>query len=579
MHRQGRVFLYKALSGTVLANLEGVGTRQSYRPPSNRDYYSISQAIAEEVGHFVSYVIYSIQTYCLDMATQGWDWLLHDGIPTTIERLCYNFLPMDRRNTPTGPRAVPRRPRRQSSLPDWAVYGLGAFFVIAALFSAYLVYTTTRDFVASWGGPVQSHQPDPNGTVVIVNTPAPGETQSATQATPIQSIDAETWNGTDRVTILLMGIDQRQGETDTAYRTDSMMLVTIDPVGRTVGILSIPRDLYVSIPGFPDRDKITTANFKGDAYHLPGGGPQLAMDTIESNLGIRVNYYVRINFTAFETFVDLIGGIDVNNPYDIADPEYPDCCNGYDPFYLTAGPQHLDGATALKFARTRHMTGDDFGRAERQQMVVLAVRQKILSTDMLPVLFTKAPELLNALSGSYTTNLSLDQIASLALLAKEIPEENIENKVIDQEYIADFYTRPEDNQQVLILNIEKFRELRDEMFYTPQPQQLSVPNASDLLANESARVAVQNGTPTEGLAKNTADYLTGKGVNVTVVGNADRLDYGTTLIIDYTGKPYTAKWLADTFHVSSSSILAGNDPNSTVDVRVILGQDFILPSN
>ncbi len=566
-------------SGTVLAKSVGVGTRQSYRPSSDRNS-SFSREIADELGQFTSYIIFGIQTYCIEMASQGWNWLLHDAIPSTIERLCYNFLPMDRRNAPTGPRVVSRRPRQQSSLPNWAVYGLGAFFVIATLFSAFLVYSTVRDFVASLSGPVESHQPDPNGTVVIVNTPAPGETQSATAVTtPIQTIDAEVWNGTDRVTILLMGIDQREGETDTAYRTDSMMLVTIDPVGRTVGVLSIPRDLYVTIPGFPDRDKITTANFKGDAYHLPGGGPQLAMDTVEANLGIRVNYYVRLNFTAFETFVDLIGGIDVNNPYDIADYEYPDEHFGIETFILAAGPQHLDGATALKFARTRHTTGDDFGRAERQQLVVMAVRQKILSADMLPVLFTQAPQLLNALTGSYTTNLSLDQMASLALLAKDIPEENIVSEVIDQDYIADFYTRPEDNQQVLILNIEKFRELRDSMFYTPEPPQLNVPNAGDLLANESARVEVQNGTMTAELASSTANYLRDKGVNVTVVGNADRFDYGTTLIIDYTGKPYTAKWLADTFHVSSSSILAGNDPNSTVDVRVILGQDFILPSN
>jgi LCP family protein required for cell wall assembly len=375
-----------------------------------------------------------------------------------------------------------------------------------------------------------------------------------------------------------MGIDQRAGETDTAYRTDSMMLITLDPVGRTAGILSIPRDLYVEIPGFPDKDKITTANFKGDAYHVPGGGPQLAVDTVELNLGIRVNYYVRINFTTFETFVDLIGGIEVDNPYEINDPLYPDCCNGYDPFYLAAGRQHLDGQTALKFARTRHQAGDDFGRAERQQIVVMAVREKILSADMLPVLFTQAPALLDALAGSYVTNLSVDQMASLALLAQEIRREDIRSAVIDQEYIADFYTRPEDNQQVLILNIEKFRELRDDLFYVPEPPQISVPDAAQYLASEAARVEVQNGTPTAGLAANAADYLRGKGLNVTQVGNADKFDYTTTVIIDYTGKPFTAKWLADTFHISSSSILSRNNPNSPVDVQVILGADFILPN-
>ena len=553
-------------------------TRRQSRPPLPEN--SIWLRLAEEVGLFIIFLDLRFRAYCQEIIERIRTWFFCDYIPSTQEWLCYNFLPMDRRpNTNVSRTSARRRARQSAGLPNWTVVALGAFFFIATLFAAYLVFATVRDFMATQDtGSVINPQPDLNGTPIPQNTPAPGETPVVSGGSPVPPINPNVWNGTDRVTILMMGIDQREGGTDTAYRTDSMMLVTVDPVGRTAGILSIPRDLYVEIPGFPGRYKITEANFKGDAYQLPGGGPRVALDTVEQNLGIRVNYYIRLNFTAFETFVNLIGGIDVENPTDIADPDYPDCCNGYDPFYLAAGLQHLDGPTALKFARTRHQTGDDFGRAERQQAVVLAVREKIFSADMLPVLFTKAPELLTALSGSYQTNLSLDQIASLALLTKEIPRANIQNAVIDQQYIADFYTTA-DNQQVLILNIEKFRELRDSMFYVPEPPQLVAPNAAELLANEAAKVEVQNGTLTGGLAGTVSDYLKAKGVKVTTVGNADRQDYATTIIIDYTGKVYTTKWLADTFHVSSSSILAGNDPNSPVDVRVIIGDDFILPSN
>lgn len=481
---------------------------------------------------------------------------------------------MEQRRTPSVNRT--RATTRRSAMPSWASAALGGLFVLATAVSAYLVYATVRDIVAGWDSPAGNVKPVIGNTVIAppptadagLNTGG-GDSQPASAHQP--------WNGADRVTVLVMGIDQRAGDTDTAYRTDSMMLLTLDPVGRTAGMLSIPRDLYVEIPGFPDRDKITTANFKGDAYKLPGGGAQLAMDTIELNLGVRVNYYVRINFTAFETLVDLIGGIDINNPETIDDPLYPDCCYGYDPFYLPAGLQHLDGATALKYARTRHTTGDDFGRAERQQQVVLAVRDKMLNANMLPRLIVKAPEIIKTLQGSYDTNLSVDQIISLALAASEVSRDNITSAVIDKEYIADFFTTA-DNQQVLILNIEKFRELRDSMFYTPQPLQLDLPNAEELLAGEAARVEVQNGSSTAGLAGTVSDYLKAKGINVTSVGNADRFDYATTIIVDYTGKPYTAKWLADTFHVSASSIIAGNNPNSPVDVRIILGADFILPS-
>ena len=102
-------------------------------------------------------------------------------------------------------------------------------------------------------------------------------------------------------------------------------------------MLSIPRDLYVQIPGFAGRDRINTANFKGDAQKLPGGGPALAMKTVTANLGIATDYYLRINFTAFETFIDELGGIELDVPKTLDDPTYPDCCYGYDPFYIAAG--------------------------------------------------------------------------------------------------------------------------------------------------------------------------------------------------------------------------------------------------
>ncbi len=226
---------------------------------------------------------------------------------------------METRRNSTVTRASARR--RRASMPGWALGALGALFLLATAFSAYLVYTTVRDVVAAWDASTEG------GPVVINPDPTAGTNTAFATATAGQAaISFLPWNGTDRVTVLVMGIDQRSGDTDTAYRTDSMMLLTLDPVGLTAGMLSIPRDLYVEIPGFPDRDKITTANFKGDAYRLPGGGAQLAMDTVELNMGIRVDYYVRVNFTAFETFIDQIGGIDVNNPETIDDPLSPDCC-------------------------------------------------------------------------------------------------------------------------------------------------------------------------------------------------------------------------------------------------------------
>jgi len=197
------------------------------------------------------------------------------------------------------------------------------------------------------------------------------------------------WSGQERVTILMLGIDQRCEE-DGPTHTDSMMLVTVDPVGLSAGILSLPRDMWVEIPSV-GVDRINQANYYGEIYDYPGGGPALAVDTVEAFLGVKIDYYAAVNFDAFVEIVDQIGGIDIVAPEAITDETYPDRCYGYDPFQIEAGDQHLDGQTALKYARTRATFGGDVDRAGRQQAVVLAVRDRVLSLNMLPSLITKAP--------------------------------------------------------------------------------------------------------------------------------------------------------------------------------------------
>jgi LCP family protein required for cell wall assembly len=258
-------------------------------------------------------------------------------------------------------------------------------------------------------------------------------------------------NITERTTVLVMGIDRRPGES-TRTRTDSMMLLTVDPVTKTAGVLSIPRDLYVEVPGF-GLDRINAANVHG--------GGELAKQTVEYNLGVRVHYYAIVDFNAFITVVDEIGGIDINVPTTINDPTYPDAYYGYDPFYIEAGEQHLDGATALKYARTRH-NDNDFNRAQRQQDVLMAVRAKVISFDMLPTLVAKSPTLLSTLGDSVETDMPVDQMIGVALLARDIPRENIESAVIDGNYIT-VYTTPQ-GAAVLIPEREKIGPLMADLF-------------------------------------------------------------------------------------------------------------------
>ena len=205
-----------------------------------------------------------------------------------------------------------------------------------------------------------------------------------------------------------------------------------------------------------------------------------------------------------------IDGIDIDVAETIDDESYPDRCYGYDPFYIEAGSQHLSGEEALKYARTRATDGGDVDRAERQQQVILAIRDKVLQLDMVPQLIGQAPQLWLTLQKNVRTNLTPDEAVQLALLAQDIPRENINSAVIDYNYVYG-ETTP-DGRQVLIPIRENIRALRDEIFAPPPVPTPVIENLPALMAEEDARVAVYNGTAVFGLAGETQTYLQNFGV-------------------------------------------------------------------
>ena len=181
-------------------------------------------------------------------------------------------------------------------------------------------------------------------------------------------IEMAPWDGQTRYTIIVAGLDRREDQTNEPVRTDSLMLVSIDPATKSIGLLSIPRDLWVEIPGQEERDRINRAYFLGEVRGA-GGGPRLLQQTVSWNLGMRVHNYVLVDFKVLVDLVDLLGGIEVTIDYTINDERYPDKNYGYDPFYLAPGTHILDGEDALRFARTRHGNNDVL-RAGRQQQVI-----------------------------------------------------------------------------------------------------------------------------------------------------------------------------------------------------------------
>jgi len=239
------------------------------------------------------------------------------------------------------------------------------------------------------------------------------------------------------VSVLLLGTDRRSPDSN-ANNTDTLMLFHLDPDARRIAILSIPRDLYVEIPGH-GQGRVNAAYAWGEQDET--GGLALARQTISTTLGIPVQHAVLLDFHAFVTFIDAIGGVDVDVTYAISDPIYPDSGTGYDPFYLSAGQRHLDGATALKYARTRATPGGDFDRTARQRQLVLAVRERVTRLDLLPGLIAQSPQLWGALQAAFETDLTLGEIVDLAVISSRIPADQIVTAGIDQTS-THFWTTP-----------------------------------------------------------------------------------------------------------------------------------------
>jgi len=468
-------------------------------------------------------------------------------------------------------RSFVRSPK--STFPGWVVWAIGGAFVLMALITASLVYNAVHGVFAAWDGsglpPLFSSGSGQEGPVSPGSTlPAP-----ALEATP------PPWNGTDRVTVLVMGLDYRDWETGQgAPRTDTMMLVTVDPVSETAGILSIPRDLWVEIPGF-EHNRINTAYSLGESFNYPadgeqpGGGPGLAMRTVESLLGVQIQYYAVIEFSAFEHMIDEIGGIDVlvQEPMRMA-------IIGRPSMDLEAKPYHFDGAQALAYARARGTGSGDFDRSRRQQQVILAIRDSVLDLGNLPALIGRAPAIYQQVASGIHTNMSFDQMIALGALAMQIDPANIRRGVIGPPDMVLLQTLP-DGAQVLQPVPDQIRLLRDEIFTLTDAvaPSIALDDPASASAQEGARVAVRNGAGIEGLATSTADYLRGLGVNVVEVGNADRMDYAKTVIIDYTGNPYTSRYLMILLNLDPSQVLFQTIPDSPVDVAVIVGPDLTLP--
>jgi LCP family protein required for cell wall assembly len=327
----------------------------------------------------------------------------------------------------------------------------------------------------------------------------------------------------------------------------------------------------VNIPGF-EYGRINTAYQLGEAYKLPGGGPQLATDTVEELLGVPIDYYAQVDFGAFVRFIDEIGGVEVNITEDVKlDP-----LGDGNTKKLKPGRYNLPGDLALAYVRLRKTEGGDFDRSERQQQVILSIRDRILEYDMLPMLISKAPTLYNEISSGIRTNLNLDQAIRLAWLAVQIPAEKIKQGAIGADQVV-FAKSPDGSQDVLKARTEKVRELRDQIFTESGPASpvAASMELAELVKAEGARVSVLNASSVPGLAAQTTEYLASQGVNVVQTGNADNVS-STTEVIFHSGKPYTVKFLVDLMQINPFRVRHFFDLADPADIVIILGDDWAI---
>jgi len=457
-------------------------------------------------------------------------------------------------------------------------------FLAAGLVLAVALFIFTKNFTTCWQitslpgvapkscqvsdtPPVdEAPQVNPEGTPVAVETVAPTVEAPAVELPP-------PWDGASRVTMLIIGLDFRDWETSVdAPRSDTMIVLTIDPVTMTAGMLSIPRDLWVNIPGF-GYSRINNAYSLGESYKLPGGGPGLAMKTVENLLGVPIKYFAQIDFQAFERFIDEIWGVQVTPQVAV---ELDPIGEGYDHVFLEAGVTYtLPGNLALAYARNRSTGDGDIDRAERQQEVILGIRNRLLDPQYFLPIVGNANALYQELSSGIHTNLSLDDALQLGVLAREIDLENIKRGVITYEMVT-LHTITLNGAAADVLKPipDKIRVLRDEIFGTGSAvNPMATGSATELMLAEGARVQVLNGTYSEGLAGETQAYLISQGMNIVSTENGEWT--ARTIVIDYTGKPYTLKYLSELMNLTSySQFRNAYDPASSVDVVVILGDDW-----
>lgn len=398
----------------------------------------------------------------------------------------------------------------------------------------------------------------------------------------------------NRINILLIAIGGKGHKGENL--ADTIMVASMRPKEKDVALLSIPRDLYVQIPDASVYTKINAVHaYRENAQR--GEGPLLLKQKVEDITGIPLHYYARVDFTAFKQIVDEIGGVDITIKEGFFDYWHK--------ISFPAGTEHMNGERALAYARARYVEGPqggDFKRAERQQQLLLAIRNKILSVNTAFDL-RAVSGILDALGDNVATNFQLWEFKRLFELARDIPREQIRSAVLTTgpKGLLIGGTEILEGKPASILRprlgLEKYDEIRDLAAHifertamspapstdapaptaapatpTPSPSPSSTPAS---VTTEKPTVDVRNGTTVTGYAGRVKAALEGKAFTITDVGNATKRDRTTTIVVDRSGgkKPKSLDALLDALDVKTAVTFPDAEQESDADFVVFLGTD------
>lgn len=422
-------------------------------------------------------------------------------------------------------------------------------------------------------GAAQS-QPVLDPATPTLTLPAPTETPVPTidpnllvnTVVPFSTIDASGSgsqvlnNGQETVNFLLIGSDRRPGG---SFRTDTMVIAILRPNEGQVSLISIPRDLWVSIPGW-ENQRINTAYQHGVSVGYPGGGPGLLKETILYNLGIRIDHTAMVEFDGFRQIVDTLGGVDVPvacpyTDWHLIDPSFdPENENNWELYTTGPGVIHMDGDLALWYARSRQKSSD-FDRGRRQQEVLRSIFVQALQSGTL----SRIPELYNNLSSTVETDLNLGDILQLSLYAPKMTNADIRSYYIRPPYVSPWTT--EGGAYVLLPNEDALQGMLTEALS-------AAPRAAE---KQAIIIDVMNGTSVAGYETLAATRLNYAGYETHIVPS-DRQDYAYSVLIDKTTTQDRTQSdsILNVMGLPPISLIPAADPNSTAHYLLILGYDY-----